>query len=43
LRFRRRGLAASLGAILLFAVALALKIRQQDRRLGVRAKPPSTT
>jgi predicted CXXCH cytochrome family protein len=32
LRFRRRGLAASLGAILLFVVALGLKIRQIDRR-----------
>jgi predicted CXXCH cytochrome family protein len=32
LRFRRRGLAVSLGAILLFVVALALKIRQIDRR-----------
>ncbi len=33
LRFRRRGLAVSLGAILLVVVALALKIRQIDRRL----------
>jgi predicted CXXCH cytochrome family protein len=32
LRFRRRGLAASLGAILLFVVGLGLKIRQIDRR-----------
>ena len=32
LRFRRRGLAASLGAILIFVVALGLKIRQLDRR-----------
>ena len=32
LRFRRRGLAASLGAILIFVVALGLKIRQIDRR-----------
>jgi predicted CXXCH cytochrome family protein len=31
LRFRRRGLAISLGAILLLVVALALKIRQIDR------------
>jgi predicted CXXCH cytochrome family protein len=33
LRFRRRGLALSLGAILLVVVALAFKIRQIDRRL----------
>jgi cytochrome c3-like protein/doubled CXXCH motif protein len=33
LRFRRRGLAASLGAIILVVVALALKIRQLDRHL----------
>ena len=33
LRFRRRGLALSLGAILLVVVALGLKIRQIDRRL----------
>jgi predicted CXXCH cytochrome family protein len=32
LRFRRRGLAASLGAILIFVVALGLKVRQIDRR-----------
>jgi len=32
LRFRRRGLAISLGAILLLVVALALKVRQIDRR-----------
>ena len=32
LRFRRRGLAASLAAILLVVVALALKIRQLERR-----------
>ena len=32
LRFRRRGLALSLGAILLVIVALAMKIRQIDRR-----------
>jgi predicted CXXCH cytochrome family protein len=32
LRFRRRGLAVSLGAILIFVVALGLKIRQIDRR-----------
>jgi predicted CXXCH cytochrome family protein len=32
LRFRRRGLAISLGAILLLVVALWLKIRQIDRR-----------
>lgn len=31
LRFRRRGLAASLGLILLFVIALALKIRSLDR------------
>jgi predicted CXXCH cytochrome family protein len=32
LRYRRRGLAASLAAILLVVVALALKVRQIDRR-----------
>jgi hypothetical protein len=32
LRYRRRGLAVSLGAILLVVVALALKIRQLDRQ-----------
>lgn len=32
LAFRRRGLALSLGAILVFVAALALKIRQLDRR-----------
>jgi hypothetical protein len=31
LRFRRRGLAASLAAILIFVVALGLKVRQIDR------------
>jgi predicted CXXCH cytochrome family protein len=34
LRFRRRGLAVSLGAILIFVVSLGLKIRQIDRRSG---------
>lgn len=33
LQFRRRGLAASLAAILLVVVALGLKIRQIDRRM----------
>jgi hypothetical protein len=32
LTFRRRGLAVSLGAILLLVVALGLKVRQIDRR-----------
>ena len=32
LRFRRRGLFVSLGAILIFVVALGLKVRQIDRR-----------
>jgi hypothetical protein len=32
LRFRRSGLAISLGAILLFVVGLWLKVRQIDRR-----------
>jgi len=32
LRYRRRGLAVSLGAILLVVVAIALKVRQIDRR-----------
>lgn len=37
LRFRRTGLAVSLGAILLVVVALALKIRQIDRAYGVKS------
>jgi predicted CXXCH cytochrome family protein len=32
LRYRRRGLALSIGAILVFVVALGLKVRQIDRR-----------
>ena len=40
LRYRRRGLAASLGAILLFVVGLALKVRQIDRRH--HGRPPSS-
>jgi len=32
LRFRRRGLAVSLGIILVFVIALGLKVRQIDRR-----------
>jgi len=32
LQFRRRGLAISLGAILLFVIALGLKLRQIERR-----------
>ena len=36
LQFRRRGLAVSFGAILLLAIALALKVRQIDRRAGSR-------
>jgi predicted CXXCH cytochrome family protein len=32
LRFRRRGLAFSLGTILIFVIALGLKVRQIDRR-----------
>lgn len=36
LAFRRRGLMVSLGAILLMTVALALKIRDLDRRVGLR-------
>jgi predicted CXXCH cytochrome family protein len=35
LRFRRQGLAVSLVAILLLVIALALKIRELDRRAGV--------
>jgi hypothetical protein len=35
LRFRRRGLAVSLAAILLVVVGLALKVRQIDRERGV--------
>jgi hypothetical protein len=34
LRFRRRGLAAALGAILLVVVGLVFKIRQLERRSG---------
>lgn len=37
LAFRRRGLIVSLGAILLMTVALALKIRELDRRAGLRS------
>jgi len=36
LQFRRRGLAVSLGAILLLVVGLVLKLRQIDRREGAR-------
>ncbi len=36
LRFRRTGLAVSLALILLFVVALGLKVRQLDRRLPTR-------
>ena len=32
LRFRRRGLAVSLGAILLVVIAIGLKVREIDRR-----------
>ena len=38
LRYRRTGLAASLGAILLFVVGLGLKVRQIDRRQ--HGRPP---
>jgi predicted CXXCH cytochrome family protein len=41
LRFRRRGLFLSLGTILIFVVALALKVRQIDRRDHER-RPPAT-
>jgi predicted CXXCH cytochrome family protein len=41
LRFRRRGLAASLGAILFFVVALGLKIRQIDRHDQERRATPA--
>ncbi len=37
LQFRRRGLAVSFGAMLVFAIALALKVRQIDRRTASRA------
>jgi hypothetical protein len=40
LRFRRRGLAASLVAILLVVVALAFKIREIDRRQSLPPQPP---
>ncbi len=36
LAFRRRGLMVSLGAILLMVIALALKIRELDRRAALR-------
>src|SRR5881398_435810 len=39
LRFRRRGLAWSLGAILIFVIALGLKVRQIDRRDHERRAP----
>jgi len=39
LRYRRRGLAASLGAILLVVVALALKVRVIDRRIAAARRP----
>jgi predicted CXXCH cytochrome family protein len=39
LRYRRRGLAVSLGAILVFVVALGLKVRQIDRRDHDRRAP----
>jgi predicted CXXCH cytochrome family protein len=41
LRFRRRGLAASLGAILVFVIALGLKVRQIDRRDHEQQQPPA--
>lgn len=40
LRFRRRGLFASLAAILIFVIALGLKVRQIDRRDHERRFPP---
>jgi len=40
LRYRRTGLAASLGAILIFVVGLGLKVRQIDRRQ--HGRPPDT-
>jgi predicted CXXCH cytochrome family protein len=39
LRFRRRGLTVSLGAFLIFVVALGLKVRQIDRRDHERRAP----
>jgi predicted CXXCH cytochrome family protein len=39
LQYRRRGLAGSLGAILLVVIALALKVRQIDRRVPSTAIP----
>jgi hypothetical protein len=36
LQFRRRGLAVSLGAILLVVLALAVKMRQLDRRAEMK-------
>jgi predicted CXXCH cytochrome family protein len=42
LSFRRRGLFLSLGAILIFVVALGLKVRQIDRRDHERQAPSAT-
>jgi predicted CXXCH cytochrome family protein len=42
LSFRRRGLFLSLGAILIFVVALGLKVRQIDRRDHERRSPSAT-
>jgi predicted CXXCH cytochrome family protein len=42
LSFRRRGLFLSLGAILIFVVALGLKVRQIDRRDHGRRAPSAT-
>jgi hypothetical protein len=42
LSFRRRGLFLSLGAILIFVVALGLKVRQIDRRDHERRAPSAT-
>jgi predicted CXXCH cytochrome family protein len=41
LRYRRRGLAVSLGAILVFVLALGLKVRQIDRRDHEHQQPPA--
>ncbi len=42
LRFRRQGLFVSLGAIVLVVIGLALKLRELDRRAGLKHGKPQT-